>query len=165
MFAHIPPSYWQRAYIAGGWAACPALAQDMDVWILATNKQANDPDFKLEDLRARVLKAMPRVTRAEDSDETGDYGGVEIKIRKVCLIEDAFGVKVHVMVTDAPIIETVLANFDISTHQVAIDYRGLVIRGNCWTPITQPPIVVEERRNEHTEGRLKKITERYRRQA
>lgn len=162
----IPDGYRERAYIAGGWAACPSLADDMDVWILATTEEANDPDFKLEDLRAEVLVRLNAVGSKlrpieEDSEETGNYGGVEIKIRKVGYIKRAGFQTIHIMVTDAPIIEAVLANFDISTHQVAITPTGQVVLGASWTSITEPPQVIEGRENEHTPGRLEKITKRY----
>lgn len=157
----IPVAYRERAYIAGGWAACPALASDMDVWILATTQEANNPDFNLADLRAQVLNDIGPAVHEEDSLESGEYGGVEIKIRKVCRITPSSGVSLHLMVTDAPIIEAVLANFDISTHQIAVSPFGEVIFGNNWTPITELPKVIEERRNGQTEARLKKITERY----
>jgi hypothetical protein len=162
----IPEAYRERTFIAGGWAACPALASDMDVWILATTTQANSSDFDLKDLRAEVLAAIkvPFNTfarlREEDSDEAGEYGGVEIKIRKVCYV-DRDGVKLHVMVTNAPIIEAVLANFDISTHQIAIDHKGQVILGPDYTPVYETPKVIEGRANEHTPARLAKITARY----
>lgn len=151
----IPEDLEEQAFIAGGYAACPALAQDMDVWVFVDGGHEN-----LDEARNRVLEHLQ--TFFDITEEHGgtisDYQGVEVNILKVAFVR-GFNLPIHVMVCDAPV-GIVLKNFDISTHQVALTAHG-VVKGEGWTSPLEEPVVLERMENEHTQERLAKIRARY----
>lgn len=151
----VPDQHYNNTFIAGGYAACPAMATDIDVWVFVDG--GTQP---LDEAREDVLKHLQaNFDITEDVGGTvGDYNGVGINILKVAFVR-GYTLPIHIMVCDAPC-GIVLKNFDISTHQVALTPHGVVI-GEHWTPITVPPVVLERMENEHTQSRLQKITERY----
>lgn len=143
-------------FIAGGYAAVPALAEDIDVWIRAKSE-----------IEARVIKEIVRkrlISRGldwvrEDSEERRTYHDLPIvtmKIGKVFL--EGMVQPVQFIVTTATVGE-VLENFDVSAHQVAILSNGKVVKGPHWTPPFEPPYAL--RQNEKTAERLERITKRY----
>lgn len=48
----LPEKYRDQAFIAGGFAACPSLANDMDVWVMAPCPFTNETGA--DDLRVLV---------------------------------------------------------------------------------------------------------------
>lgn len=152
----IPTEIEYRAFIAGGWAACPALATDMDVWVMADTTDVDAyRQMLLDHLRAERRYSF---LEQEPGEETIKYEGVTCTIRKVAIVY-AGGRPVHLMVTDGTLL-AVLENFDISTHQIAITWNGEVVPGPDWTPITEPPRVLQNV-NDKTQARLEKICQRY----
>lgn len=150
----VPDHLYNSVFIAGGFAACPALASDIDVWV---------PYIGGEDLllmRRQLLSHLHAegfVATEEEGGTVHDYNGVAINILKVAVIDG--GTPIHLMVCNAPV-DIVLQNFDISTHQIALTANG-VVKGAGWTSTMVPPVVFEDKENEHTPERLKKIAERY----
>lgn len=153
--------------IAGGWAACPALASDMDVWVF----RGDGSGESLEELRDRIVGHL-FVTKpfkwglqaaTDDTREGGvEYDAMDFDILKVGTVKVGYpsgDVQIHLMVTTASSPMGLLSNFDISTHAVAIDANGLVIRGKHWTSIIETPYVI--RRTDSTPERMKKICTRY----
>lgn len=151
----VPESLYDQTFIAGGYAACPSLATDMDVWIFVDGSLAN-----LEDARRQVLEHLQ--AHFDVAEEQGgtihDYQGVYVNILKVAFVQ-GFTLPIHVMVCDAPC-GIILKNFDISTHQVALTPQG-VVKDDNWTSVMEPPVVLERMENEHTQARLEKIRRRY----
>lgn len=149
--------------IAGGWAACPALAADQDVWVLIDTEETS-----LEDAREQLLDhlrsyfATDPNALAEVNDERiadpKDYDNTMVHILKVAEFYEAKR-KIHVMVTDAPSARYLLRTFDISTHQIAIEADGRVIKGDDWTPFSVPPVRLRETKT--TSERMVKIAARY----
>lgn len=152
----VPKQWREDAFIAGGYAACPALASDLDLWIPCCSDGT-----RVEVARDEVwahLRNM-RITAVEENEETiTQYEGVNVVIMKVCCVY--YGVKIHIMVVDAPL-NAVLEGFDVSTHQVALLPSGEVFTGSRWTPITEPPVRLID--TPKTDVRMEKITNRYRR--
>jgi hypothetical protein len=153
-----PDEIAMRTYIAGGWAACPALAGDMDLWVLC-------PEGRLEQERLKllgILQTHEGVEAVEDVQrETGhDYDGIVHQIRKVAKIEYN-GTKIHLMVTDAPDVFALLDGFDITTHCVAIDPFGMVIRGRYFSAVNQPVHSVDGNSNEKSQSRWERIRDRF----
>ncbi len=167
----LPEKYHDKWAIAGGWAACPALAEDMDVWVLGA---AN-----VDTVRAEILACLDETLvlgggklggcgffnhsyfRVEVQDETRTTPGYEISnvtIRKVAQLTRA-NLSIHLLVTDAPNASDLLLGFDISTHQVAILHDGTVVKGPNWTPINMPPVML--RATSTTPTRMDKIAARY----
>lgn len=163
-------------FIAGGYAACPALANDIDVWVC-------EPVADLEETRVRLLVHLEQFVAARNpgpgfaylspykrwrvAAEQGVstaplYDQDHIDIRKVAVVlaPDHAKVKpIHVIVTNAPDAGSILSGFDISTHAVAIDHTGRVWRHNLWTAPHQPPAVI--RTNPKTQERLDRICQRF----
>lgn len=143
--------------IAGGWAACPQLANDQDVWIFVTNP--SDGTLRrhetLEDVKDEILSLIPSIE--EDNTSTVDaesYDKLGVEILRVGKLGDR-----HIMVTDAQDVVMLLDCFDVSTHQCAIDQEMQFVRGGGWTPITVLPKPLRDTPN--TMARLEKIRARY----
>lgn len=141
--------------IAGGFAACPSLAGDCDVWVLDANDDIREPI--LRQLQFVGVEFTPEENSPPDSPENIDQYdlGNGTLCWKVARLADGR----QIILTSAPDIMTQLGAFDVSTHQVALTSDGEVIRGPNWTPITVPP--VELRSTSKSAERMKKIATRY----
>ncbi len=153
----LPPN--TTAFIAGGFAACPALASDIDIWV-----QVGNPE-DIESMRAVLLAHFAtegymfveesRSERVRDTDNYGDSIYCTIaKCAKVHLPR----LDAHILVTDGSA-QDVLRSFDLSTHQVAILQNGRVVKGEDWTPTFEWPTVLK--RTPTTQARRQKLVERY----
>lgn len=141
--------------IAGGWAACPALASDQDVWVYDRFSAAQDMGVLLSHL---ALQGFHFSTDMKDQAKTDDsYGDERTEIYKVAVVENK--PNIHLMLTNAPSIMDILNGFDVSTHQVAIASEGFIVKGNGWTPVSECPVMLLN--NPQTPARLAKIQERY----
>lgn len=158
--------------IAGGWAACPQLASDQDVWVFAGALRHDSPIedrlSRLARLRLEMLCEFMEITPEGPSiaDSKGDhqdfdednlqrYGDMNFGVIKVGILGDR-----HILLTDAADIQQLLSHFDISTHQCAIDEDMNFIRGTGWTPITDDPKILRTG-GEQIAVRLEKIRARY----
>lgn len=155
-------------FIAGGWAACPALADDMDVWVSLKQSAYSIRKLGIEKARTAILAHLQQqifsywtVEEQDDSRQTeAVVAGYEINvnIRKVAKVTSyEWHQPIHVIVTDASVYQ-VLEGFDISTHQIAITDNGIVL-GEEWTSVTEEPIVLHM--STQTPARLEKIRNRY----
>lgn len=142
--------------IAGGYAACPALASDIDVWVL------NVPTHDLQVRRAEILLHLAK-QRFNVKTETGDntpgdgYEDKAIGILKVGRVTPPTGLAIQVMVTDADVAR-LLESFDVSTHAVAVG-PGFVTTHPQWTPPHVPPVAFSQHAT--TAERLARIAERF----
>lgn len=178
------PEKWQPfAFIAGGYAACPSLAGDMDVWVLAPCpfRNRHEPEkCAFDDLRVHVWLQQRReellthlrrnYTRWQVAEETEnrsvehdgvptpythDLAHMVLRVAKIT----SHSLPIHLLVVDAEFPKQVIDGFDISTHSVALVPDVGVVRGSNWTPITDVPEVL--RTNEKTPDRMDKICTRY----
>lgn len=135
--------------VAGGWAACPQLAGDQDVWIFG------DIASDQTKLLMRLLK-VPGFVAAKEEEQHEDYilRDASVRIAKVGTLGNR-----HIMVTSATDEMDLLKQFDISTHQCALTSDMEFIAGPEWTPITQAPIALFP--TPQTPARLEKIRARY----
>lgn len=167
----LPPG--TEYFIAGGFAACPALAEDVDVWVPVDTLTASQPWETVWRAR-REMVAHLRAAGFVFTEVDGDFSPRD---RKRLLFDSTFegyrmplpiyraGVVTipghrlpyHIILVGANVDE-VLSSFDISTHQVALTARGVVC-GDQWTPITEEPKVILQKYT--TDARLKKIRARY----
>lgn len=148
--------------IAGGWAACPALAKDQDIWVLVDAD--GDPHFLREE-RDRLLSHLRQqfgdLVVEHDSERLSDpkdYDNTMVRILKVAQFR-LEGREIHLLIADAPSASYLLRTFDISTHQVAIEDTGGVVTGEGWTGPHEPPVMLQETPTTHE--RLVKIAMRY----
>ena len=153
----VPEGY--TAFIAGGYAACPALAADMDVWVSVRPAQAT-----LDEVREQLLAHLAdwdfgnfSFTEEMETRQCEGYQGMPgaliLKVAKV----QVGALTVHLLLTDGDVF-SLLESFDISTHQIALTERGAV-KGSMWTPITEPPIKLRD--TPTTDARMEKIRARY----
>jgi len=142
--------------IAGGWAACPALALDKDVWVFA------DPQEDIVALRDILLKHLEDDNAEyEVEDETRNAAGYEgvISILRVAKVEVPGSVPIHLIVTNALDPHDLISSFDVSAHQIALSSQGHVIKGGNFTPVTVKPVKLKD--TPTTDERMRKIAERY----
>lgn len=158
----LPKQYEAQSFIAGGWAACPAQATDLDLWV-SVDGDAETLNIVRERLLDHFAHQVNYRVSVEQSDELarGYIPDTTFITRKVArLTNRVTGGLIHVLVTTGDVID-VLSAFDISTHQVAILPSGQVVKGPHFTTVSQPPIVLREG-GPTTAERLRKITNRYR---
>lgn len=157
----LPPSVRKSGAwcIAGGYAACPALASDIDVWIYGVEPE--DVETMVQAARAHLMQAGLRHEIQDDTrtqEGAGNYVGLTCEIRKVAIVTGA-PQPIHLMVTTAYDPLELLSGFDISTHAVAILPNGTALRGDSWTPPHVDPRAVHE--TTKTPARMAKIRARF----
>lgn len=146
--------------IAGGFAACPGLAEDQDVWVFGDR---DDRPFILARLESAarqygvgIYQAEPLVAPEEESERYHTDNDGTCFTWKVARLVDGR----HILLTNAYDIQNLLDSFDISTHQCALSPDGEFIKGTLWTPITEPPVAI--RQTPTTNARMEKLRKRYR---
>ena len=168
------------AFIAGGFAACPALAQDVDIWCSIDLTGSYDPFLAVWQARDRILDHV-RMFCVEQQAQFVEHDGADtergswdsprgrltstfegyhmpLPIRRVGAVTiPGHTLPYHIIVVGGDVDE-VLSSFDISTHMIALTSWG-VIRGEQWTPIWEPPVVLTQKYT--TPERLEKIRARY----
>ena len=144
------------AFIAGGYAACPALASDIDVWV-----RRDESGFQVA--RAAILQHLGNefFNFDEQQNEVVEQGelapGYSVNIQKVAIVHNAANLPVHIMLTNCTA-EQLIEGFDISTHQVALTSQG-VVKGSGFTPVFIEPRVLQNTTT--TPERMRKIAARY----
>lgn len=160
LHAHIPEGILPvgtNAYIAGGYAACPERADDIDVWVRCPTVD------ELDSFRQQLLSHLTEQHYAFDSlndrreykDDYGDYVGGVLKVARVQRPGER---DIHIMVTNLQPID-LLDTFDISTHMVAFDGERCYRNPEKWSALTEDPIVWKM--TPTTPDRLEKIRNRY----
>jgi hypothetical protein len=150
------PAAYPYYLVAGGWAVCPALATDMDVFVLV------GPNADLQTVRQEILDHLK--TEAFDhteQDETREFQGYEglVGIGKVATVDLFPSTVIHIMVANTTRYEDVLGSFDLSTCMVGITESGQVVKGDYWTPPTMLPTVLKD--TPSTPARRAKYIERF----
>lgn len=154
----LPDAYRTSWCVAGGWAACPSLAGDQDVWVFGY------PDLKK--LRVLLLKHLAEGRfqfQEEGQTQTGSSYSLSFGILKVAEVTLPNRLHaIHLMVTNHASALAIIETFDISTHQIAITHDGNVILGSGWTPLTQPPVMISTNIGKPTTpARMHKLALRY----
>jgi hypothetical protein len=128
-----------RYFIAGGWAVCPALATDRDVFVQTTGD--------LSATRATLLAHMQAegfdLTKEGETRYFAGWGYAFVPIAKVAKVKVKFAQSIHVLVTNADVAE-VLETFDLSICQVAITHTGGIVKGSYWTAPNEPICVLKD---------------------
>ena len=167
----LPEEMRSQAFIAGGYAACPALASDVDLWVYVPQDDdaTQDEDATLDDARRQILTRLKAenagwVVEPEDESQTTPvdrcgYDNLAVSVRRVGRVQYCREkLPIHIMVVDAPVC-VVLQTFDISTHQIALTPDGDTVRGPEWTPLSESPVQLRDTPN--TAARMEKIRARY----
>lgn len=159
----LPNDMW--GFVAGGYAACPSLAGDIDLWV---NESDDNEDIEAATLLLRRQRILTHLmsrgfsfqeeqslrTEAVDGDGYDNLPVTTMKVAKVMF----YPKPIHIMVANASIV-AVLKAFDVSTHQIAVTNRDQELRGPDWTPLNVLPVAF--RVTETTIARMDKITKRY----
>lgn len=143
--------------VAGGWAVCPALATDMDIFVMI------DPEKEpVEDVRTLILAGLRNY--GFDFEEEGgideeihrlQYGQRVLRVAKVTY----HGRTLHVLLGLGPVFEDVLETFDLSICQVGILSDGAIVKGPAYTSPVQEIVVTRD--TPTTAARLKKYQDRF----
>lgn len=164
---HLPPNLLptplkRAGFIAGGYAAHPDLATDIDVWVQVKPGELHSERRRiLTHLSAQHFDLFCEKVDTEESfvgDMLG-YEDITANILKVAVIQRGNQRPIHIMVTDAPPLMLIL-NFDISTHQIALTDSG-VMRGPEWTDTDEEPVIIKNHTTLKTQERFAKISARY----
>lgn len=142
--------------IAGGYAACPALARDIDVWIY--NIASEDLESQ-RDLLAQELSRVYRCAFVPSTETRASSSYLQDKISILKVGEVIQRKPIHLIVTDAGRPMDILCGFDVSTHAVATLPNGDVVVHPLYTHPGQPPIALAS--NEKTPERLARIAARF----
>lgn len=173
----LPATFQNSWCIAGGYAACPALAADIDVWIYnqgGAGTLAEARQTILEHLELRlagykhawqqpfeVTERAGHVVRHADDER---YSNFEVNIEKVAKVVpqgDYRHIKpIHIMVVDAPNPGVLISAFDLSVHAVAIDSDGRIWQADEFTAPTVA-IRLMKQANAKTPARYDRLCVRY----
>lgn len=156
-------------FVAGGYAADPVLANDIDIWIQAEDSYAAaDNHAKLHEFLAIAgfqfepmdVGAAPRFVdtgRPHAPGET-DFVVVFAVATITAWRSIQFSKPVHLSITNGTAAE-ILAGFDISTHALALLPNGKFAYSDSWTPKTVDPVILRD--TPSTPARFVKISSRY----
>jgi hypothetical protein len=144
-------------FIAGGFAVCPVLATDIDVWVQAEKGMLDETRQRILDHLTDQAIVFEEEQPSSLSIETADYYDTQAFILKVAKVKYEHSLPIHILVTDAAI-EDVLRSFDLSICQVALTRYSIVTTDN-WTPVTAPIAVL--RNTPTTPARLEKYRQRF----
>lgn len=150
------PEAHNEYVVAGGWAVCPALATDMDLFILA-GPHADLPEVRQEVINHLKVEGFD-FTEQEEMREFIGYDGL-VGIGKVAKVDTGTGKEIHILIASTTRVEDVLGSFDLSVCMVGITNTGRVVTDNCWTPPTAPIAVTKH--TPTTDARLAKYVERF----
>lgn len=155
----LPEEYRYSWVIAGGWAVCPALATDKDVWVMV------DSDADLVEERDKLIQHLQNggwdfVEETSDPSGTSTHGYDSVfHTLKVALVDDNGRQPIHLLVTTAEVAQDILDSFDLSISQVGITAMGSLVKGEHWTPPADYPIVLKN--SPTTFDRLQKYVDRF----
>ena len=170
----LPEDYRESYCVAGGWAACPAMAQDQDVWVYGVETD------QLEAVGTQLLSwlqgensKVPYYRRpfwveaqveARSTEAREEYESKTVEIRKVAKVEVKLSPRarrkvIHLLVTDARNPAEILDGFDVSTHAVAIDYSGAIWQHDGYTSPHVAPVALLM--NVKTPARTARIARRF----
>ncbi len=142
--------------VAGGWAVCPALASDMDVFVLKDNRDS-EADVRMI-LLAHLRHGKFDFEELTDERSEDSPGECDSLIRKVAKV-NYNGNTVHVLLGLSPFPEDILNTFDLSICQVGIMWDGTIVKGENYTSPAQPLKIVKQ--TPTTDERARKYNERF----
>jgi hypothetical protein len=151
----LPTELRDRAVIAGGFAADHERAQDVDVWVLNGRNGSFEAREQIEEFLVNNFQELELVRNL------GLYPDSNV----VATLKRAFlGHDVQLLTTGAFTTKELVNGFDISTHQVALQQVGELMKvthGDDWTSLHEQPRVTRFSTPADTLRRLHKVTQRY----
>jgi hypothetical protein len=169
---NILPEEWRsEAFIAGGFAAFPALSTDCDLWV--TVPTGNDLDAVRQELLLWLAEQGFVALAQRDAQTNEDIRLTEweeypifLDNRKVARITglrtgEIFPKPIHLIVTNGDV-DQVLSGFDISAHQIALTdiwTNPTEVEGNDYTRLDEEVRILKD--TPHTRERFDRINARY----
>lgn len=149
----LPEDMWPRAIVAGGYAADPDRAADIDLWVIGG-------DMEVDAFRIRKHNHMSWDSLAESPYEQFSN---EFAVVTKQELDGRSLLPVQILVASARTFPELLNRFDISTHAVGVPLAVPQVRliGNGFTLTTEQPRVLVFNSPGQTLRRLEKITSRY----
>lgn len=157
----LPPEMHKRAIVAGGYAADPDKAVDIDLWVIGGDMAQ---DFK-------AIRLWNNLMEYELSSERNPYEQFsnEFAVATELTVEMKLGrfsttyLPVQILVSAAPTFTDLLNRFDISVHAIGYPLMAPAGRyvGSGFTEFFEQPRVLTFSRPEQTIRRLEKIAPRY----
>lgn len=170
----VPEDLRPNMVVAGGYAACPELADDIDVWVLADDEidgltEACDREEYLGSRRHRLKMHLAGMGTERVSADESDYAGDHKLVTTVTALLNFSGYNRSVRILDRKIQllvvphrtpQELVDSFDISTHAIALQ-RSRFVFGRGWTRLNQTPNVLRWNQPGKSLERLLKISKRY----
>ena len=170
----VPDRWLADTFIAGGYAAMPERASDIDVWVTVPVEN------NLGAVRGELLDHLREEGFVFDTQDEARTRNIDVWVdaytnlqtMKVALVKglspktDAstgyyFHQPIHLIVTNGTV-DDVLDSFDLSTHQIAlVQEKGdwVPVKGLNYTPVTQVPTFLKF--TPTTDERFDKLMKRY----
>lgn len=162
----VPVNLRSTMIIAGGYAAAPAEAGDIDIWIPSGDGPPLVSDSTVmrwhrDDILEHLFEAGITYVLPPPVGYNGD-----VAKRLVCTIPSGYaGKAVQLLVTAAHDAQELVDSFDISTHAVAKTQQPgksmQVTFAKEWSSLREQPRVMRFTTPEETLARLHKVTQRY----
>lgn len=163
VFSLLPPFLREHACIAGGFAACPTRAGDIDLWILNfPGRSERVWDQITEHLRANEIKFREsNFSYAQTNGSVLRLVCKKVYLRKKNMLpDDDEWLDVQILEASQATVHDLIDAFDISTHMIARTQTD-VVRGKHYTSTTETPVVMRFDKPEGVVARLDKICKRY----
>ena len=160
LLSYLPKGLHRDACVAGGYAADPEQANDIDLWVLGITPEQFDTverEIRQHLHNNYLLSSVDPPLR--DSQHYDEHPG---QFRVVSIQSGPAPMGVQILITKQPTLGQLLKQFDISTH--ALGYMVVsreVEQAEGWTSIMEPPRVLTYARPTATTLRLDRVVARY----
>lgn len=161
----LPEDLRGKAMVAGGYAADPEKAGDIDLWVVGM--------ADLDKTERHIRQYLAKIGRMEDysAEHAAEYEGGTSDFRVVAeasivdLVDFKFSdPKVQILITSQPTFLALLNRFDISVHQIGFslaDPQVAILAPTYTTPAEQIRITNFERPEQTLRRRVERIYSRY----
>jgi hypothetical protein len=173
LLEYIPESLHDQFVVAGGYACCPELAGDIDMWLLVGAKATpEDTEMHMEDLRGDLYSHLHKMGASLSSagKETPEYlfgkrrlvGTIQGFWKTGGYLRQYIKAETNLQFIIAPCdtAQELVDSFDLSTHAIAFQGDQYTF-AKQWTRREVPPVVMRWDQPATTLKRIHKICARY----
>jgi hypothetical protein len=158
----LPKGFRELAVVAGGYAASPTKASDIDLWVLGI------PRDQFDLVEKSIRDYLDKAGLNGCSGEVGPhidctYETFDDSFRVAAIVDGPGENPVQILITTHPTLEELLAKFDLSVHQIgwSLTNPDAMVIGPEWTPVSEEPKVLTLTRPGQTLKRYLRIIPRY----
>jgi hypothetical protein len=155
---------FRNVAIAGGYAACPDKAGDIDVWLL--DQDIKGSTWNLQHSIAlqidRTVNAFRRFPDDVPEHVQKDYQDTTFALLRA-YHSKVSGKTVQILAAPEKTLQELVNRFDVSTHAIGYMLADpfTLVKGKNWTPIDQQPRACHLNTPDSTRERLVKLCARY----